>query len=75
MSVLTLIPPAVALALSEQVLPFASEAANEPQTDQERLQARARALTEVPTTEDDVLMDWIVTPQGVRRRGADSVDR
>ncbi|GHJ87016.1 hypothetical protein NliqN6_3418 [Naganishia liquefaciens] len=68
-------PLLVALALSEQVLPFASEAANEPQTDQERLQARARALTEVPTTEDDVLMDWIVTPQGVRRRGADSVDR
>jgi hypothetical protein len=61
---------AVALALTQQILPFPSDAmpTDHPKTEQERLQATARALTEVPVTEDDVLMDWIVTPDGVRRR-------
>ena len=48
--------------------PFPSETVGEPQTDQERLRAQARGLTEVPVTEDDVLMDWIVTAEGMRRR-------
>lgn len=59
----------VALALTEQMLPFpGGPAAVEPTTDQERLRARARALSEVPVTEDDELVDWIVTPDGVRKR-------
>lgn len=64
----------VALALSQQILPFPLDASDvdEPKSEQERLQASARALTEVPVTDDDVLMDWVVTPEGIRRREGDS---
>jgi hypothetical protein len=51
------------------MLPFPSEPqTEEPRTEQERLKAHARALREVPVTEDDELVDWVVTPEGVRKR-------
>ncbi|KAI5448807.1 hypothetical protein NCC49_006355 [Naganishia albida] len=63
-------PLLVALALSEQMLPFppSEQGKSDPQTEQEKLRAAARALQEVPVNEDDELVDWVVTPEGVRKR-------
>lgn len=59
----------MALALTEQMLPFpAAEGTADPQTEQERLRMEARALREVPVTADDELVDWVVMPEGVRKR-------
>lgn len=76
LSTLTRSFPTVALALNQQILPFPSDSSTTdgPQTEQERLQARARALTEVPVTEDDVSMDWIVTPEGIRQRQGKGIE-
>lgn len=60
----------VALALTEQILPFTRSegGTHDPQTEPERLRAEAGALGEVPVTAEDELVDWVVTPEGVRKR-------
>lgn len=52
------------------MLPFppSEQGKSDPQTEQEKLRAAARALQEVPVNEDDELVDWVVTPEGVRKR-------
>ena len=58
----------VALSLVEQVLPFpAASSSIPPVTEQDRLRAKAAELKQVPVTEDDERMDWIVTAEGVRK--------
>jgi hypothetical protein len=44
------------------------EGLTELRTEQERLRVRASALKEVPVTDEDELVDWVVTPEGVRKR-------
>jgi hypothetical protein len=48
------------------MLPFSSSTKSSPPlTEQEQLRAKAVGLQEVPVTEDDERMDWIVTAEGV----------